>query len=94
MLDSTNRTLGSRFSEEGLTEDEISAMRDFVVQMNIAYFAGRLEPAEVYEKDRGYLLWKEKAPDSRNFEFIESIMQETCRDHTYIAPFRLEQQNK
>lgn len=94
MLDSTNRTLGTRFSEEGLTEDEISAMRDFIVQMNIAYFAGRLEPSEVYEKDEGYLLWKKKASESRNLEFIESIMQETRRDHTYIASFCLEQQEE
>lgn len=87
MLDSTNRTLGSRFSGEGLTDDEIFAMRDFIVQMNIAYFAGKIECPEVYENAEGYQLWKAKAPDSRNFLFIESILQAERTDHTYIEPF-------
>lgn len=90
MLDSTNQTLGSRIPDIGLTEEEITSMRDFVVQLNIAYFAGKLESTEYYKTSEGYLLWKEKAPDSRNFAFVESIVQEQRKDHTYIAPFVVE----
>ena len=70
--------------EEGLTDQERTVMRDFVVQMNVAYFSGKLKSKEEYESEEGYRLWKEKAPGSSSFQFIESIVQGERRDHTFI----------
>lgn len=84
MLDSTYQTLGRRLPEEGLTDQERTVMRDFVVQMNVAYFSGKLKSKEEYESEEGYRLWKEKAPGSSSFQFIESIVQGDRRDHTFI----------
>lgn len=87
MLDSTTRTLGSRVSEDNVTEEEAEAMRDYVVQMNVAYFAGKILSSDEYKEHDGYKLWKDKAPESRNLEFIESIIASKRTDHTYIEAF-------
>lgn len=90
ILDSTNRTLGRRFSTEGLTEEEIAVMQEFIVQMNIAYFSGKLDSIAGAESDTAYKLWKEKAPGSNAFMLIDSILNTKRQDHTYIESFGLE----
>lgn len=90
MLDSTDRTLGNRVPQFDIPQEQLDQMRQFVVKMNVDYFAGKTMTEEEYLQEEGYKLWQEYAPDSVNGEYINSIVHQKRNDHTYILPFKVE----
>lgn len=89
MLESTRQTLGNRMPQFDLQSEQLTIMRDFIVEMNVDYFAGKTKTLEEYESEAGYQLWQEYGKGTMNLDYINSIAHQKRNDHTFIAPFRL-----
>lgn len=75
---SKNKILKGLNNNKNISKKDKKIMKDFALKANRAYFAGNI--SAISKESKGYQLWKEKLPDARFTNYLESITEQPFLD--------------